>query len=445
MGTNQLNIVQIDIEDLFGIYTYSIPMSEMDISKLLILYGENGAGKTIILQMIFNLLSCEKRKGYKSELANTKFKKISISLSNGYIVTAYRKNELIGNYYLSLIENKKDIIDILCNTIRENSSYVVRAGDDIDNFLNLLSNINLSIHYLSDDRKVKSNISVIINENSDRVEISEFPLEILRRLEMGEESFRLSDTLLQMAIQRVESWFKHQTLVANSIGQDSINSIYINLVENLLNPKTDSIFNKNEISKKKSVLDMLSKLDNKSKKFIEYKLTTNFNLNKLIDIIKKTPEEKIGLIENTLNPFINGINKKLDDIEKIKNIIDLFITTLNNFYNGKKFEFNIEDGLKIVSTYENIENLKPTMLSSGEKQLLLLFCNTITARESASIFIIDEPELSLNVVWQRKLIDTLLEFSEGSSIQFILATHSIELLTQYDENVSDLENKKVFK
>jgi len=74
---NQLNIVHIDIEDLFGIYTYSIPMDSMDISKLLILYGDNGAGKTTILQMIFNLLSSEKAKGYKTELANIKFKKIS--------------------------------------------------------------------------------------------------------------------------------------------------------------------------------------------------------------------------------------------------------------------------------------------------------------------------------------------------------------------------------
>ena len=84
------------------------------------------------------------------------------------------------------------------------------------------------------------------------------------------------------------------------------------------------------------------------------------------------------------------------------------------------------------------------MLSSGEKQLLLLFCNIITAREQASIFIIDEPELSLNVVWQRKLVNALLAFSEGSSIQLILASHSIELLTQYDQNVCDLTNIKEF-
>ncbi|KHD09288.1 hypothetical protein PN36_34135 [Candidatus Thiomargarita nelsonii] len=80
------------------------------------------------------------------------------------------------------------------------------------------------------------------------------------------------------------------------------------------------------------------------------------------------------------------------------------------------------------------------MLSSGEKQLLLLFCNTLIARDKATIFIIDEPEISLNIKWQRQLIRTLLNFTKDSQVQFLFATHSIELLSQYRSNVVKLSN-----
>jgi len=446
----QLNISHIDIEDLFGTYTYSIPMDSMDISKLLILYGSNGAGKTTILQMIFNLLSSENNQGHKSELANTKFKKIAITLSNGYKISAFRRDSLLGAYYLSLMQENNYTKEVFCETIKEEGRFIIRDGlansDDVNIFLDMLSKMNLSIHYLSDDRKIKSNISMILDENADRVSISSLPIELLRKMERGriEESFSLSDTFLEVAVNRVESWFRHQSVVANSIGQDSINSIYIELIEKLLENSSEIFPINSPKNNKKVILDSLSKLEKRNKEFLKYKLTRNLNLDKLINIINNTSDTKIKLIENTLTPYIDGLNKKLNAIEETKNIIEIFITTLNDFYYGKEISFNIEDGLKIISQYNNNEPLTITMLSSGEKQLLLLFCNIITAREQASIFIIDEPELSLNVVWQRKLVNALLAFSEGSSIQLILASHSIELLTQYDENVCDLTNIKEF-
>ena len=446
----QLNIVHIYVEDLFGIFTYSIPVEEMDISKLLILYGNNGAGKTTILQMIFNLLSSQESDGHKTELANTKFRKLEIYLSNGYNVSAYRNDDLIGDYRLSIIENNTKLIDVSCNILRDQNHFIVPGGvkrdAELDNFLNLLRKMKLSIHFLSDDRKVKSNISMILDDTTDKVSISRLPHNMLRKMEIGrtQESFSLSDAFLEVAIQRVESWFKHQTLVANSIGQDSLNSIYLKLIENLLEDTTEILPIDDEKNIKISVLNSLENLKIRNEDFIKYKLSRNLNLDKLINVINKTQPSKIKLIENTISPYISGINEKLNAIEETKNIIDVFITTLNDFYHGKKLNFNIEDGLKINSIYNDNEILEATMLSSGEKQLLLLFCNTITAREHASIFIIDEPELSLNVQWQRKLINALLTFAEGSSIQFILASHSIELLTQYDDNVCDLINKKEF-
>jgi energy-coupling factor transporter ATP-binding protein EcfA2 len=84
--------------------------------------------------------------------------------------------------------------------------------------------------------------------------------------------------------------------------------------------------------------------------------------------------------------------------------------------------------------------LAPAALSSGEKQLLLLFCNVIAAKNRTALFLLDEPELSLNIKWQRKLLQTLLQLIGDSPVQLLVATHSLELLSSYRSHVLPLND-----
>ncbi|HBQ5356609.1 TPA: ATP-binding protein, partial [Klebsiella pneumoniae] len=87
------------------------------------------------------------------------------------------------------------------------------------------------------------------------------------------------------------------------------------------------------------------------------------------------------------------------------------------------------------------EKLSASQLSSGEQQLLLLFCNVLVARDKPSLFIIDEPEISLNIKWQRKLIQYLLDITKDTSIQFMFASHSLEIISQHRSRVVKLVNE----
>lgn len=113
---------------------------------------------------------------------------------------------------------------------------------------------------------------------------------------------------------------------------------------------------------------------------------------------------------------------------------------MNGFLNDKQLSFKVSTGFNIHNRVNT--RLEPSMLSSGEQQLLLLFCYVLSARDKPSIFMIDEPEISLNVKWQRKLLQSLLEVTEGSSVQFIFASHSMELLAQHTERVVKLRSAK---
>ena len=118
-------------------------------------------------------------------------------------------------------------------------------------------------------------------------------------------------------------------------------------------------------------------------------------------------------------------------------IIDLFQVSINDYFKNKTISYNLANGFNLTSK-ELREPVDLDNLSSGERQLLLLFCNVITASDDASVFIIDEPEISLNVKWQRNLIQTLLDFSNNKNVQFIFATHSIELLASHQDSMSKL-------
>jgi ABC-type glutathione transport system ATPase component len=87
-----------------------------------------------------------------------------------------------------------------------------------------------------------------------------------------------------------------------------------------------------------------------------------------------------------------------------------------------------ETGKKIVRTENEIrfsqmgETLYPYQLSSGEKQILTILLTVLVEDSQPYVLFMDEPEVSLHVEWQKRLIDLILELN--SNVQIILTTHS---------------------
>jgi predicted ATPase len=72
-------------------------------------------------------------------------------------------------------------------------------------------------------------------------------------------------------------------------------------------------------------------------------------------------------------------------------------------------------------------------LSAGEKQLVTLFVYTKLAVKPGGVVLIDEPELSLHVEWQRDLLTSLT--SSKAPIQYLVATHSPMVISDYRDDV----------
>ncbi|CNH75946.1 AAA family ATPase [Yersinia enterocolitica] len=113
--------------------------------------------------------------------------------------------------------------------------------------------------------------------------------------------------------------------------------------------------------------------------------------------------------------------------------IELFLNTLKDFITDKIFIFQAGE-LTIHNSHGRINSEN---LSSGEKQLLILFIETLLQREQQFIFLTDEPELSLHIAWQRKIIPAIKKLNPNA--QVIAATHSPEVASKYKNSIFDME------
>ena len=114
----------------------------------------------------------------------------------------------------------------------------------------------------------------------------------------------------------------------------------------------------------------------------------------------------------------------------------------------RKFQDLIDDlfsetGKKIVRTENEIrfeqigETLMPYQLSSGEKQMLVILLTVLIEDGQNYVLFMDEPEVSLHVEWQKRLIDLILELNRN--VQIILTTHSpAVIMNGWLDNVTEV-------
>lgn len=75
-----------------------------------------------------------------------------------------------------------------------------------------------------------------------------------------------------------------------------------------------------------------------------------------------------------------------------------------------------------IAFYQDGERLLPYKLSSGEKQMLVILLTVLVREGTHSVLFMDEPEASLHIEWQQKLIGMIRRLNPD--VQLILSTHS---------------------
>ena len=134
------------------------------------------------------------------------------------------------------------------------------------------------------------------------------------------------------------------------------------------------------------------------RRYLDYQVNIG---NKMIELLSGDEEQR------SLAPSLSLPKRKFQDM-----IDELFS------YTHKTIDRKSND----IVFYQNGERLLPYKLSSGEKQMLVILLTVLVRDDDRCVLFMDEPEASLHIEWQQKLIGMIRNLNPN--VQLILTTHS---------------------
>ncbi|VDZ21351.1 AAA family ATPase [Staphylococcus saprophyticus] len=447
---------EVKIYNLFG--TYDVKLNLKNNYNMKIYVGENGIGKTTILNILHAILTGEVQK-----IINIDFEKIDV-ISNDKLYKFKKKDML-----LSL--NLNEVIKKMRTSLRINLSHSVQKDleelakkDDVVSFYNALLELKeneeisekfynrlISEIFYSNSEKENNNL---LNENNwflylenlnvENKKVMYFPT--FRRIEeellnIDEEFNRRkaerdvlnfdynnpSIKMLKSGMRDVETIIEK---IEKKVEQNSINSfnkVTGDMMTYLLKEETASFLNSTdeEIIQNKSKIEViLSRISDE-----------HFNDEIKDEILNKIQSEN-SKRSKSLIYFIGKLLKYYNKQEHLELQIVKFVETCNRYLVNKKMVYDPAN-MKIYIRNE-IDNtvVKLNTLSSGEKQIVSIFTLVYLEFLDERLFIlIDEPELSLSVLWQEKLIEDI--YNSGNVDYLIAVTHSPFIYGELPDEVSE--------
>ena len=101
-----------------------------------------------------------------------------------------------------------------------------------------------------------------------------------------------------------------------------------------------------------------------------------------------------------------------------------------------KEDKSLNDILARFNFFTPIEHFKDPYLSSGQKQVLSLI-TAVRRAPLGSLILVDEPEISLHVTWQERLVEQLHAPLGGSRL--LITTHSPDIVVRHRHLCTTLE------
>ena len=136
--------------------------------------------------------------------------------------------------------------------------------------------------------------------------------------------------------------------------------------------------------------------------------------------------ERLAEKRQELQSLAQTIRSRYEDSEPHRSML-LFMDIINERFLFKSFQVqNNEDGFNFL--LDNGQDVPLSSLSSGERHFLILSYRLVFEVEPDTLVMVDEPELSMNVVWQRNFLKDLQRIVELRKFDVLIATHSPQII-----------------
>lgn len=396
-------------------------------SNVLCIYGDNGSGKTSFLEILFAVFDRDEK-----------------------ILFEYQVNKIKIDYVLD--NNIETILILLDKDEYGNDCYDFDTLDSshFNHISSLFLGIGRGIH--KNELKIPRNMLWHFFNANRKIDEDK----ILTGNEIDDFSDKLTEYLMPKSKNDANSVESYEAKLLDDKKNIYLPSIDIDTLEAFLKSKY-----------KEAVLDAKEKIEKTlsqtSLNFLKSTsiLATSINLqelqekliyNKLLLLEMFSSDENIGI-----ETIFNGIEEDENFLEQIgisqqiilSNIVEdlqsevelfreiqIFLDEYNSFLNYDKNLLLSSNGVFVTPENHSIQKL-----SSGERHLLTFLAIILLMGEEQDFILLDEPEISLNVDWQRKILSTIAKLAPNS--QIIVATHSPLIGRSYRKSVVGLEPKVI--
>lgn len=430
------------VKGLFGIFDNEIVFKEGGIT---VVVGQNGCGKTTMLRMLAAIFSKN-----HSQLFQYRFDYIELSMSNRVLkikpideqvndedgkITVKSLQYSINSVVLDKHHRENSKITSPTFWIRAIPSLRRRAGGffvDRDGEVLTLSEV-IETYFDTLPEEIKNDIIEIPNEIFELtggLQIELITTERLKAINWGDE-FRRYDFIQKYAVEECSAELRSNL--------KNILSEYANISQKLdeqfpakiLNAiKQKQSFSADELSRSIQEIDML-----REKHVNAGVLEENTDSFLSMDV---TPERLDDITAKILSVYYQDMRTKLESLNSISDKIVLFKNVLASKFNSNKLiSIDMTNGIAVTQQLQN-EPIALSSLSSGEQQELVLLYNLIFNGDAQKLVLLDEPEISLNVSWQREFLDDMKKIVAMNGVSILIATHSPQIVSENWDLVATL-------
>lgn len=408
------------IYGLFGVYDVDIPFDD----KVKILIGENGLGKTQVLNMLYHTLA-----GNVFKLYDFSFQRIELSFCDG-LPTYTLDKEILEAETKSLYTEAN--IDHIIDVVGE-KKYSDFWQEYTEN-----GNLNMSRNNLnSDDDLIISLAESSITALKSRQKfifqspLSSFKGAFSEKIHKNQllyfPTYRLIEENLHNFGVKLHNTKENAFLSAIQFGMNDVKIRFRRVEEQI-----EKLLKRGLADFTNDILKIVINPPKPNRALLNSIKTDDLEiiLSRVGDELPKEQKEAVREIvmnRKQIAPVPAYLLQKLLEIydkqKELDNAIQDFRDVCNSYLIDKKVIYN-ESKIKIFIQSEITgEPLSLSQLSSGEKQLLTIFSKIYLSDQAQKfIMLFDEPELSLGLKWQRKLLADIV--ASGKCEFLLAATHS---------------------
>ena len=433
-STELLRLTRIEVEGLFDVYNHRIELN-LD-ERVTLLHGPNGVGKTVILRMTDALL--QDRLGYFRTIPFSKFMAGFHDDSELSLITTGKSNNGDNTYVLQLLKGTKKIESSTINWSKR--AEFVAAQNEYLQPHDKSSKTWIDIR----DGKIMSSADVVAKYERSSTELTDsddHDMTWFSDFQKKAKTHLIEAHRLVRTDRESDSWFDPWHHRPRSINTTVV-------VEYSKDFRSRLAHTMAQYGRRSQTLDqsfpqrLISATDQLSVDKIQEHLTT---------LDKKTARFKdMGILDETQAPpfdvgsfdqidhtqarvmtlYVSDTEKKLQVLDDLASRTGLLLDNVNEKFRNKAIRLDRDQGF--VAESENGKILPLNSLSSGEQHELVLNYDLLFRVASNTVVLIDEPELSLHVAWQKRFLPDLLEIIQLSDFDALVATHSPFVIGEMD-------------